>query len=109
MGEPQREAKPTAQTPVATVEPRESRGERLRRRGRHLRLYAWSILLVATLVVIVALVASNTRRVRVSWVVGHSTASLVWLVLVPAVVGWLAGLATAILFRRRTRAPAPDR
>jgi uncharacterized integral membrane protein len=85
--------------------PAESRRERLRRHRRHARLYAWSILLVVALVVIVALVVSNTRQVRVSWVVGHSRTSLVWLVLFPAVAGWLAGIATAIVFRRSTRPP----
>jgi len=89
---------------TAAAPPLESRGERRRRHGRRARLYGWSILLVLALVVIVALIASNTRQVKVSWVVGDAHASLVWLVVVPAVIGWLGGIATAIVFRRRTRA-----
>jgi uncharacterized integral membrane protein len=88
-----------------TTGPGESRGERLRRHGRRTRLYSWAVLAVVALIVIVALVVSNTRQVKVSWVVGSSHASLVWLVVAPAIVGWLGGIATAVLFRRRTRPP----
>jgi uncharacterized integral membrane protein len=83
----------------------EGRRERLGRHGRRARLYTWATLLVVTLVVLVALIVANTRQVKVSWVVGDSHASLVWLIIVPALVGWLAGIATSVLFRRRTRAP----
>jgi uncharacterized integral membrane protein len=83
----------------------ESRSERARRHVRRARLYAWSVLLVLALIVIVALIVSNTRQVKVSWVVGDSHASLVWVVVAAAVVGWFAGVATAVVFRHRTRAP----
>lgn len=60
---------------------------------------------MAALIVIVALIVSNTRQVTVSWVFGHSRTSVVWLVVIPAIVGWIGGIATAFLFRRRTRPP----
>lgn len=100
---PQRVAEPAPQATPAV--PLESRVERLRRHGRRARFYTWATLLVAALVVIVALIVANTRRVKVSWVFGHSHTTLVWLVVIPAIVGWIGGIATAILFHRRTRPP----
>jgi uncharacterized integral membrane protein len=41
--------------------------------------------------------------VKLSWVVGTSHASLVWIILVAAVLGWLLGIATSVVFRLRTR------
>jgi uncharacterized integral membrane protein len=85
--------------------PAEQRRDRVRRHRQRARLYASSVLLVVALVVIIALVAANTRQVKVSWVFGDSHTSLVWLVVVPAVAGWFAGIATAFVLRKRTRAP----
>src|ERR1051326_9544019 len=82
---------------------REPRGERLRRQGHHTGLYAWAFGLVALLVVLIALVAANTRQVKLSWVVGTGHASLVWIILASAVLGWLLGIVTAAVFRIRTR------
>jgi uncharacterized integral membrane protein len=82
---------------------REPRGERLRRQGHHTGLYAWAFGLVALLVVLIALVAANTRQVKLSWVVGTGHASLVWIILATAVLGWLLGIVTSVVFRLRTR------
>ena len=82
----------------------ETRGERLGRKARRTRLHLYGGLTVAVLVCLVALVVANTRQVKVSWVVGSSTASLVWIVLASAVLGWLLGIFTSALFRWRTRA-----
>jgi uncharacterized integral membrane protein len=104
----QSEAQPSQ--PQPKTEPVEARSARLRRRGRHAGLYTWAFLLVALLVVVVALTIANTRQVKLSWVVGTSHASLVWIILAAAVLGWLAGIATSIVFRlrtRRRRSPAP--
>jgi uncharacterized integral membrane protein len=68
-------------------------------------LYGWAIVAVAILVVLVALAAANARTVKVNWIVGSSHASLVWVVMVTAVLAWLLGIATAIVFRFRTRRP----
>jgi uncharacterized integral membrane protein len=81
----------------------ESRSERLRRRGHHTGLYTWAFGLVALLVVLIALVVANTRQVKLSWVVGTGHASLVWIILASAVLGWLLGIFTSVVFRLRTR------
>jgi uncharacterized integral membrane protein len=74
------------------------------RRYRHrTRLYAWAFVLAALVVVVAALAAANTRQVKVSWVFDSSTASLVWIVLSAAVLGWLLGMTTSVVFRLRTR------
>jgi uncharacterized integral membrane protein len=85
------------------AEPGESRGERLRRHGHRTWLYAWAFGLVALLVILVAFVIANTGQVRVSWVVDSGRASLVWIVLGSAVLGWLLGIVTSVVFRLRTR------
>jgi uncharacterized integral membrane protein len=90
------------QTSPAT-EPGEPRIDRLRRHGQHTGLYAWAFGLVALLVVLIALVVANTRQVKLSWVVGAGHASLVWIILAAAVLGWLLGMLTSVVFRLRTR------
>jgi len=84
-------------------EPAEARGDRLRRHGRRTGLYTWAVGLIALLVILIALVIANTRQVRLSWVVGTGHASLVWIVLAAAVLGWLLGIFTSVVFRLRTR------
>ena len=88
---------------VPQTEPVEPRGVRIRRHARRTNLYVWAFIVVALLVVVVALAAANTRQVKLSWVVGTSHASLVWIVVAASVLGWLLGLATGIVFRLRTR------
>jgi uncharacterized integral membrane protein len=81
----------------------ESRTERLRRHGRRTRLYALAFSLMALLVVLIALVVANTRQVELSWVVGSGHASLVWIIVASAVLGWLLGIVTSVAVRFRTR------
>jgi uncharacterized integral membrane protein len=95
---------PETQPPSEVAEPRR---ERLRRRGRHTRLYTSAFGFVALLVVLIALVVANTRQVRLSWVFGAGNASLVWIVLAVAVLGWLLGILTSLVFRLRTRRRRP--
>jgi uncharacterized integral membrane protein len=95
------QAPPTAPRPGAAAA--ESRLERLNRHAQRVRLYLWSFVLAAMLVCLVALVLANTRQVKLSWVFGSTHSSLVWIILVAALLGWLAGIATSILQRRRTR------
>ena len=97
----QLEADPTQVQPES--EPVERRRERLRRHGRRTGLYAWAFGFVALLVVLIALVAANTRQVKLSWVAGTGHASLVWIILASAVLGWLLGIVTSVVFRLRTR------
>jgi uncharacterized integral membrane protein len=56
-------------------------------------------------VLLVILIVENTDRVRVGWIFGHSRVSLVFLILFASILGWIAGIATSIVFRRRTRRP----
>ena len=66
-------------------------------------LYAWLGALVALLVILIALVVANTRSVKVSWVLGSTRQSLVWIILVTAILGWLLGIVTSVVLRHRTR------
>jgi uncharacterized integral membrane protein len=95
---PTAESKASAEAPVV-----ESRGQRLRRHGRRTGLYAWAFLLMALLVVVIVLIAKNTRSVKLDWAVGSTDASLVWIILAATVLGWLLGIATSVIFRYRTR------
>jgi ABC-type dipeptide/oligopeptide/nickel transport system permease component len=54
---------------------------------------------------LVALAVSNTIHIKVSWVVGSSSVSLVWLVFSAAVISWLLGIVTGIMVHRRTGRP----
>ncbi len=94
--------------PGPELEPVESRGTRRRRHGRRTGLYAWAFALVALLVVVIALAVANTQEVELDWVLGTSDAALVWVILAAAILGWLLGIATSIVFRLRTRRRRPD-
>ncbi len=98
------DAEPDTQvdTPAAT-EPVELRAARFRRHAHRGRLYVSAFSLVALLVVLIALAVANTRQVELSWVVGTNHAALIWIILVVAVLGWLLGITTAVVFRHRTR------
>jgi uncharacterized integral membrane protein len=83
----------------------ESRAQRFARHGRRVRLYSWAVVFVALLAVLVVLISANTRSVKLDWAIGSTHASLVWIILAAAVIGWLLGITTAVVFRRRTRQP----
>lgn len=94
--------------PGPELEPVEARGARRRRHGRRTALYAWAFALVALVVVVIALALANTHDVELDWIVGTSDAPLVWAILAAAILGWLLGIATGIVFRLRTRRRRPD-
>jgi uncharacterized integral membrane protein len=94
-----------ASTPAAAPGAAETRGQRFGRKARRTRFHAYAFLAVALLVCVVGLVVANTRQVELSWVVGSSSASLVWIILVSAILGWLLGIVSGALFRWRTRPP----
>lgn len=81
----------------------ETRLERAGRYSHRARLYSWAALFVLVLVGIVVLVVENTRSVKVGWIFGYSTISLVFLVLFAGILGWILGIATVVMFHRRTR------
>ncbi len=93
---------PPAQAPH-DAQPVEPRRARLRRHGHQTALYTLAFSLVALLVVLIALVIANTRQVKLSWVLGSGHASLVWIIVASAVLGWLLGIVTSVAFRLRTR------
>ena len=90
-----------------TMEPVEPFSERVRRHGHRAGLYTWAFVGVALLVVLIALAIANTGEVKLSWVVGEGHASLVWIILASAVLGWLLGMLTSVVFRLRTRRRRP--
>lgn len=95
------ELQPLQETPeLEVVEPR---GTRLRRHGHRAGLYVWAFALVALLIAVVALALANTRQVELNWLFGTGDASLVWIILVAATLGWLLGIVTSAVFRLRTR------
>jgi uncharacterized integral membrane protein len=83
----------------------ETRGARFARRAHRVRLYLYAGAAVALLVCLIALALANTGRVKVSWVFGASSVSLVWLVLCAAILGLLLGMVLGALFHWRTRQP----
>ena len=94
MSEPEKEA------PVLEAESRLRRGIRYSHRTG---LYASLVVAIATIVLLILLIAQNTRRVKVDYVFGTSQTRLIWLVIVSAITGWVLGIVTAFLIRRRTR------
>ena len=107
--DPQRELdKPVADSGPdggSTSPPSESRRARMTRHGRRARLYTGAVVFVALLAVLVVLITKNTRSVKLDWAFGSAHASLVWIILAAAVIGWLLGITTAIVFHHRTRRP----
>jgi uncharacterized integral membrane protein len=81
----------------------EPRTERVARHLHRARLYTGAVAFIALIAVLIVLISVNTRSVKLSWAFGSTHASLVWIILATAVVGWLLGLVTAGGFRRRTR------
>lgn len=94
-----------AREAAAAANGTETRSEHFRRKALRGRLHGYAIAVVALVAVLIALAASNTARVKVNWLVGSSHVSLVWLVLVTAIVAWLLGLLASVRFNWRTRAP----
>jgi uncharacterized integral membrane protein len=80
-----------------------SGGTRIARHARNARLYASTVVVVVLLVALIVLGAANTHAAKLDWVVGSTHASLVWIMLAAALVGWLLGVATAVVVRRRAR------
>jgi uncharacterized integral membrane protein len=85
--------------------PVETRGAQFARRAHRARLYLYGAAALVLLIVLIALALANTLHVRVSWVFGAASVSLVWLVLFAAILGSLLGMATGALFHWRTRRP----
>jgi uncharacterized integral membrane protein len=104
VSEPEQEA-PTleARTPGAPTPAIETRFRRGIRYSHRTGLYVSLVVAIATIVFLILLIAQNTRRVKVDYVLGNTQARLVWLVIISAITGWVLGIVTAFLIRRRTR------
>lgn len=94
MSEPEKEA------PILEAETRLRRGIRYSHRTG---LYAALVVAIATIVFLILLIAQNTRRVKVDYVLGSTQARLIWLVIISSITGWVLGIVTSFLVRRRTR------
>ena len=105
MSEPERDA-PTPEAPEAPEE--ESRFRRGLRYTHRTGLYASLVIAIAAIVFLVLLIARNTRQVKLDYVVDTAQARLVWLIIISAIIGWVLGIVTAFLIRRRTRWRRPD-
>ena len=98
MGE--REGEGEAREPLE--ESRFRRGVRYGHRGG---LYAALLVAIAVLVFIILLIARNTRQVKLDYVFDSTNTRLIWLIVASAIAGWVLGIVTSFLIRRRTREP----
>ena len=83
----------------------ETRFRRGLRYGHRASLYLAVAVVIATVVYLILLIARNTRHVKVDYVFGNSNARVIWLIIVSGILGWMCGIATSFLLRRRTRRP----
>jgi uncharacterized integral membrane protein len=91
----------TEQEPVTPLE--ETRFRRGVRYGHRGSLYAALVVAIAAVVYLILLIVENAKPVKVDYVFGSSHTRLIWLIVVSGLVGWIWGIATAYLIRRRTR------
>ena len=86
----------------------ESRLERGLRYGHRAGLYTSLVLGIAAIAFLILLIARNSHRVKVDYVFGEAFTHLIWLIVICAIVGWVLGIVTAFLVRRRTRWRRPE-
>jgi uncharacterized integral membrane protein len=91
--------------PERPTPPAESRFRRGVRHTHRTGLYVALAVAFATVVFLILLIVQNSRHVKVDYVFGTSHTRLIWLIIVTGFLGWLLGLATSYLVRRRTRRP----
>jgi uncharacterized integral membrane protein len=97
-------SEPQTEAPLLETETRLRRGLRYSHRTG---LYVSLAVMIATIVFLILLIARNTRQVKVDFVFGSTLMRLVWLVIISAITGWVLGIVTAFLIRRRTRWRGP--
>ena len=81
----------------------ESRLRRGLRYSHRTGLYVSLGIAIATVIFLILLIARNTRQVKVDYVFDSTQARLIWLVIISAITGWVLGIVTSFLVRRRTR------
>jgi uncharacterized integral membrane protein len=89
----------------ATGPVEESRFRRGVRYGHRTGLYVSLVVGIAVLVFLILLIARNTRQVKLDYVFGSTQARLIWLIVISSIAGWVLGITTGFLVRRRTRRP----
>ena len=86
----------------------EPRRDRYMRYGHRTRLYLSLIIALAALVFLILLIARNSDAVDFDYVFGSAHTRLVWLIVISAITGWVLGIVTSFLIRRRTRLRRPE-
>jgi uncharacterized integral membrane protein len=81
----------------------ETRLQRSLRYGHRTGLYFSLVVAIAAIVFLILLIARNTRQVKLDYVFGSTQARLIWLIVISAITGWVLGIVTSFLVRRRTR------
>jgi uncharacterized integral membrane protein len=90
--------------PEANVAPQEeTRYQRGLRYGHRTGMYVSLVVAIAVIVFLILLIARNTRQVKVDYVIDDTQTRLIWLVIISAIAGWVLGITTSFLIRRRTR------
>lgn len=90
----------TGESPAPAEETRFRRGVRHANRAGSIFSV---VIVIAGVLFLILLIARNTRQVKVDYVFGDAQARVVWLIIVSALIGWVLGLATSYLVRRRRR------
>ena len=75
--------------------------ETVARRRLGSRQLLFGAIALAAVVYFILLVVQNRRQVKVDYVFGSGHHRLIWLIVVSGFLGWLLGLATSFLLRRR--------
>ena len=85
------------------AKPGSSLASRLEERSRNFQPALWARLIVIGVVGLYVLlfVVLNTRRVRVSFVVGSTRVSLIWVILLALTAGLVLGVLLSQLYRHR--------
>jgi uncharacterized integral membrane protein len=101
VSEPEAEAREREQV-------EESRLQRGLRYGHRVGLYTALLVGIAATAFLVLLIARNSHQVKVDYVFDTAFTHLIWLILISTVIGWVLGIVTAFLIRRRTRFRRPE-
>jgi uncharacterized integral membrane protein len=86
----------------------ESRLQRGLRYGHRAGLYISLVLGIAAVAFLILLIARNSHQVKVDYVFDTAFTHLIWLIVISSVIGWVLGIVTAFLVRRRTRWRRPE-
>ena len=106
MSEREAEARDAAEARKEAAE--ESRFERGLRYGHRAGLYGTLVVAILAIAFLVLLIARNSHQVKVDYVFDTAFAHLIWLILISTIIGWVLGIVTAFLIRRRTRRRRPE-